>query len=180
VLIIRRFQSADWSALWPVLRATFKAGDTYAFAVDSTEAEICRAWVETPAATFVACAPDGQLLGSYFIKPNQPGLGAHVCNCGYVVAPHAQGQGTASRMCQHSQREAVDMGFRAMQFNLVVSTNQRAIDLWQRLGFAIIGTLPHAFNHQRFGFVDALIMFKSLVDRDITVDLAAPAANTPR
>ncbi len=160
---IRRFEPADWPAVWRLLHATFLAGDTYAFAPESTEAEIHRAWVELPAATYVACSADGALLGTYFIKPNQPGLGAHVCNCGYVVTPEAQGRGIASALCAHSQAEALSMGFRAMQFNLVVATNERAVRLWQRLGFALIGTLPGAFRHQRLGFVDAFVMFKTLV-----------------
>jgi ribosomal protein S18 acetylase RimI-like enzyme len=159
---IRRYLETDWPALWPLLHTTFEAGDTYAFAPDSTEAEIHRAWVEVPSATYVACAPDGRVLGTYILKANQPGLGSHVCNCGYVVAPQAQGQGIASAMCEHSQREAVSMGFLAMQFNLVVSTNERAVRLWQKLGFSVVGTLPRAFRHQRHGFVDALVMYKEL------------------
>ncbi len=161
--VIRRFEPADWEQLWPLLNATFETGDTYAFAPESTEADIHRAWIETPAASFVACAPDGQLLGTYYIKNNQPGLGAHVCNCGYVVAPSAQGRGIASAMCEHSQRQAVAMGYRAMQFNLVASTNERAVRLWQRLGFSVVGTLPRAFHHLRLGYVDALVMYKELV-----------------
>ncbi len=161
---IRRYQETDWPLIWPLLNETFRSGDTYAYAPDSTEAEIHRAWIEAPAATFVALAGDGRILGTYYIKPNQPGLGAHVCNCGYVVAPEAQGQGIAAAMCEHSQSEAVSMGFRAMQFNLVVATNERAIRLWQRLGYVVAGTLPGAFRHQRLGFVDALIMYKQLAD----------------
>lgn len=161
--LIRRFETEDWSQLWPLLRTTFVSGETYAFAPDSTEADIRRAWVEVPAATYVACDPDCQIVGTYYIKPNQPGLGSHVCNCGYVVAPAAQGRGIASAMCEHSQREAVAMGFRAMQFNLVVSTNERAVRLWQRLGFAVVGTLPRAFHQLRVGYVDALVMYKELV-----------------
>jgi len=160
---IRRFQPADWAQLWPLLRATFEAGDTYAFAPASKGADIHRAWIENPAATFVACSLDGELLGSYYIKSNQPGLGAHVCNCGYVVAPSAQGRGIASAMCEHSQRQAIAMGYRAMQFNLVASTNERAVRLWQRLGFSVVGTLPRAFHHLRLGYVDALVMYKELV-----------------
>jgi ribosomal protein S18 acetylase RimI-like enzyme len=159
---IRRFRESDWPAVWPILRTTFEAGDTYAFSPDSTEYEIHRAWVEAPSATYVACAPDGQVLGTYFIKPNHPALGAHVCNCGYVVAPFAQGRGIAAAMCEHSQAEAVSMDFRAMQFNLVVATNERAVRLWKRLGFAVVGTLPRAFRHLRLGYVDALVMFKEL------------------
>jgi RimJ/RimL family protein N-acetyltransferase len=163
MITIRRYQDADWPVVWPFLRATFEAGDTYAFAPKSTESEIHHAWIDVPAATHVVCAQDGSFLGTYFIKANQPGLGAHVCNCGYVVAPEAQGRGVATAMCEHSQAEALSMGFRAMQFNLVVSTNERAIRLWQRLGYTVVGTLPGAFRHQRLGFVDALVMYKQLV-----------------
>jgi ribosomal protein S18 acetylase RimI-like enzyme len=102
------------------------------------------------------------VLGTYYLKPNHPGPGAHVCNCGFVVAQEAQGQGVATAMCVHAQAEAVRMGFRAMQFNLVACTNTRAIRLWRRLGFAVVGTLPGAFHHQRLGFVDALVMYKHL------------------
>lgn len=164
---IRRFQETDWPLVWPILRTTFSSGDTYAFSPQSTEAEIYKVWVEMPAATYVACAPDGQVLGTYILKSNQPGLGSHVCNCGYVVAPAAQGQGLASAMCEHSQAEAVSMGYLAMQFNLVVATNERAVRLWKRLGFSVAGTLPGAFRHQSLGFVDALVMFKQLPGADV-------------
>jgi ribosomal protein S18 acetylase RimI-like enzyme len=163
---IRRYQESDWPIIWPLLRSTFESGDTYVFAPESTEIEIHKAWVEAPAATYVACGADGRVLGTYYLKPNQPGLGSHVCNCGYVVSPLAQGQGIASLMCEHSQLEAVSMGFRAMQFNLVVSTNDRAVRLWQKLGFSTVGTLPRAFCHQKFGYVDAFVMFKELIGED--------------
>lgn len=158
----RTYLESDWPAIWPMLQSTFQAGETYTFAPDSTEAEIHRAWIETPSAAFVACDPAGRILGTYFIKPNQPGLGAHVCNCGYVVSQQAQGRGVATSMCEHSQAEAIAMGFRAMQFNCVVSTNERAVRLWQKLGFAIVGRLPGAFKHPRAGYVDAFVMFKQL------------------
>ena len=160
---IRLFQPTDWSALWPILQTTFAAGDTYTFSPQSTETEIHKAWIDLPAATFVACNEAGHILGTYFIKPNQPGLGAHVCNCGYVVAPAAQGQGIAAQMCEHSQTLAVEMGFRAMQFNFVVATNTGAVRLWQKLGFEIVGTLPEVFQHQKLGFVNAFVMFKKLI-----------------
>jgi ribosomal protein S18 acetylase RimI-like enzyme len=159
---IRKYQESDWPTIWRILHTTFLAGDTYAFSPESTEAEIHKTWVEAPAATFVACDPDGPILGTYFIKSNQPGLGDHVCNCAYVVASQAQGRGIATLMCEHSQAEAIAMGFRAMQFNFVVSTNDRAVRLWQRLGFSVVGRVPGAFRHQRLGYVDALIMFKQL------------------
>jgi ribosomal protein S18 acetylase RimI-like enzyme len=160
---IRSYAAADWPAVWSLLAATFARGDTYAFAPDAPEAEIHRAWVEAPRATFVAVDAGDALVGTYFLKANQPGLGRHVANCGYVVAPQAAGRGIATAMCEHSQTVARELGFRAMQFNLVVSTNVRAVRLWQRLGFAIAGTLPGAFAHAEAGYVDAYVMYKSLL-----------------
>jgi len=159
---IRPYVEADWPSVWPILHETFAAGDTYTFPPQSSEEEIHKVWVEVPAATFVACSPENQILGTYFLKANQPGLGSHVCNCGYVVAGHARGKGIASLMCEHSQAQAIAMGFRAMQFNFVVSTNESAVRLWQRLGFAIVGRLPGAFSHRELGYVDAFVMFKQL------------------
>jgi ribosomal protein S18 acetylase RimI-like enzyme len=161
---IREYAESDWPEVWPILQSTFATGDTYTFAPTSEEAEVRRAWIEVPAATFVAEAADGAILGTYYIKPNQPGLGSHVCNCGYVVAASARGKGIATLMCEHSQATAVRMGFRAMQFNIVAVTNEGAVRLWQRLGFAVVGRLPGAFRHQRLGYVDALVMYKQLVD----------------
>ncbi|MCC7125186.1 MAG: GNAT family N-acetyltransferase [Acidobacteria bacterium] len=142
---IRAYAPADWPALLPIVKQTFESGDTYAFPPDISDADIHKVWIETPPATFVAVSNTGEMLGTYYIKPNQPGLGAHVCNCGYIVSAAAAGQGIATQMCEHSQRVAVEMGFRAMQFNLVVSTNRRAVELWERLGFVIVGRLPGAF-----------------------------------
>ena len=165
MLSIRPYLLSDWPSLWPILQTTIKAGDTYTFPPLSTEADIQKAWIEQPTATFVTCNASGNIVGTYFIKPNQPGLGAHVCNCGYIVAPAAQGQGVASQMCAHSQKLALEMGFRAMQFNFVVSSNTGAVRLWQKLGFEIVGTLPGVFQHQKLGFVDAFVMFKKLVKK---------------
>ena len=160
---IRAFRPDDWPAVWRILRPVFRAGETYAFAPDIAEGDAHREWIEKPSATFVATIDDGRPVGTYYLKPNQPALGAHVCNCGYVVAEAARGQGIATRMCAHSQREARARGFRAMQYNLVVSTNQTAVQLWQKLGFEIVGRLPGAFRHPRLGYVDAFVMYKSLV-----------------
>lgn len=154
---------SDWPAIWSILEPVFRAGETYAFSPAITSDEAHRAWMELPAATYVARDARGALLGTYYLKPNQTGLGDHVCNCGYVVVAAARGQGVAAAMCVHSQDEAVRAGFRAMQFNLVVSTNTVAVKLWQKLGFALVGTLPGAFRHLRLGFVDAHVMFKRLV-----------------
>lgn len=161
-ITIRPCQPSDWPALWPILQATFSTGDTYTFPADAGEAEIRHAWTVVPAATFVAVDEGGALLGTYYLKPNQPGNGSHVCNCGYVVAEAARGRGLAAMMCGHSQVVAVEKGFLAMQFNFVVSTNAGAIRLWERLGFGIVGTLPLAFRHPAEGLVDAYVMYKWL------------------
>jgi ribosomal protein S18 acetylase RimI-like enzyme len=161
---IRPFERGDWPALWPILHATIAKGDTYTFAPDATEQEILDAWTRAPQAVFVACDGAGRILGSYYIKPNQPGNASHVCNCGYVVAEQARGQGVASLMCEHSQSTAVGLGFLAMQFNFVVSSNRGAVHLWQKLGYDIVGTLPRAFRHPHAGLVDAYVMYKWLAN----------------
>ena len=162
MITIRPLAAEDWAAAWQIIEPVFRAGETYAFAPDITEAEAHKVWVKIPAATFIAEDEQKRILGTYYIKPNQPALGAHVCNCGYMVAEQARNRGIASEMCKHSQVEAVARGFRAMQYNLVVATNKAAVSLWQKHGFEVIGTLPKAFRHQRIGFVDALVMYKQL------------------
>ncbi|MGD1899699.1 MAG: GNAT family N-acetyltransferase [Phormidesmis sp.] len=164
MVTIRRFESVDWPHVWSILEPVFRAGETYAFSPDISEAEAHNVWVDRPKTTYVAVDGEDTLLGTYYIKPNQPQLGAHVCNCGYVVGAAARGQGIATLMCAHSQQAAKQLGFRAMQFNLVVATNKAAIHLWQKLGFSTIGTLPGAFNHPQQGFTNALVMFKELTD----------------
>ena len=159
---IRLTQLGDWPAIWRIVEPVFRRGDTYTFSPSITEAEARVVWMEVPQATFVAIDDDGNVLGTYYIKHNQPGGGAHVCNCGYIVSEDAQGKGIATQMCLHSQEQAVALGFRAMQFNFVVSTNEGAIRLWKRLGFDVVGTLPRAFRHPTRGYVDALVMFKSV------------------
>lgn len=140
----------------------FRQGETYVHAPDIEEDAARRHWVEVPEACFVALNDSGEVIGTYHLKANQPGLGNHVCNCGYIVAEAARGRGVASVLCEHSQREAVQRGYRAMQFNFVVSTNTGAIRLWERQGFEVVGRLPGAFRHPRLGYVDALVMFKQL------------------
>lgn len=161
-LTLRPFAAADWPATWRILEPVVRAGETYAVDRDLDEEGARRMWIEAPAATWVAEAADGAIVGTYYLKRNQAGGGSHVCNAGYAVAADAQGRGTAAAMCEHSQAEARRRGFRAMQFNFVVSTNERAVRLWQRLGFAIVGTLPGAFAHPALGFVDVYVMFKRL------------------
>ena len=160
---IRPYEPDDWPALWRLLEPVFRAGDTYAFPPDIDEAGAHACWIDAPTATWLIREPNGACLGTYYIKPNQAGPGSHVCNCGYIVAETARGQGLAGRMCEHSQNEAIRLGFRAMQYNLVVATNTAAIRVWERHGFHIAGTLPGAFRHPVHGFVDAYVMYKTLV-----------------
>ncbi|MES9991964.1 MAG: GNAT family N-acetyltransferase [Candidatus Thiodiazotropha sp.] len=159
---IRRYQDSDWSSVWSMIEKVFSAGDTYPYSPQTTEQEAYKIWIEAPHETYVATAYDDEIVGTYYIKPNQPGLGSHVCNCGYIVSEAARGKGVASKMCKHSQQAAVDAGYRAMQFNLVVSTNEGAIHLWKKMGFKVVGELPKAFNSKKSGYVDALVMYKQL------------------
>jgi ribosomal protein S18 acetylase RimI-like enzyme len=153
---------ADWPAVWAILEPVFRAGETYAVARDIGEDAARALWIDAPLAAFVATDAGGAVLGTCYLKPNHAGPGDHVANCGYAVAEAARGQGIASALCAHSQAEAVARGFRAMQYDCVVSTNAGAVRLWQRHGFAIVGTLPGAFRHPRLGEVDACVMFKRL------------------
>jgi len=160
---IRNYQADDWEQVWPMIETVFRAGETFPVSPQISEADAKAYWIDTPQYTFVACDDDNILLGSYYIKPNQPGLGSHVCNCGYIVAEQARGRGVAIAMCEHSQQQAVSLGYRAMQYNLVVSTNVKAIHLWKKMGFQQVGVLPRAFRSQSAGYVDALVMYKQLV-----------------
>ncbi|MCB1386133.1 MAG: GNAT family N-acetyltransferase [Nitratireductor sp.] len=159
---IREARDADWPSCWRIIQPVFAAGETYPAygGIDSEEARAY--WMVSARKTYVAVDEDGSLLGTYYLRPNQPGRGDHVCNCGYVTADVARGRGIATAMCEHSQREATRLGFTAMQFNLVVATNTAAVRLWRKLGFEIIGTLPGVFRHDRLGPVDAHVMFKQL------------------
>lgn len=160
---IRVLEEADWPRVWELMKPVVRAGETYPYARDMDAAGAHHMWLEIPQVSYVAESDAGDLLGTYYIKPNQPTLGAHVANCGYIVGRPARGQGIATAMCEHSQAEAIKLGFRAMQYNLVVKTNEASVYLWQKMGFEVVGTLPGAFHHPRHGYVDAYVMFKILV-----------------
>lgn len=158
---IRPVSAADHEAVWTILHEVVAAGDTYAFDPATPREEALRLWTEATRATYVA-EVDGRVAGTYYLKDNQPGLGSHVANAGYMTAGWARGRGLGAAMCEHSLAEARRMGYVAMQFNLVVATNQGAVRLWQRMGFEVVGTLPGAFRHARLGLVDALVMYRKL------------------
>ena len=163
---IRKYKESDWEQLWPIIEKVFRTGETYPYSPNITEKETYLKWIEAPQETYVcfdvSTEHGDEILGTYYIKPNQPTLGAHVCNCGYIVSENARGKGVATSLCEHSQQVAIDLGFRAMQYNLVVSTNSAAVHLWKKLGFGIVGTLPKAFKSKSLGYVDALLMYKVL------------------
>ena len=163
-LQFRTFAPADWPALWALLEPVLRAGETFPHDPAIREEDARVAWVEQSRLVMVAEDAAGALVGSYYLRPNTLALGAHVANAGYVVAGPCRRQGIGSRLCQHSLRAARRMGFRAMQFNLVVSTNTAGIRCWQRNGFQLVGTLPGAFRHRQLGYVDALVMFQELVE----------------
>ncbi|MGY6549429.1 MAG: N-acetyltransferase family protein [Roseinatronobacter sp.] len=152
---------ADEDALWAMLEPVFRAGETYAVARDIDRAAALAFWCGGTHEAFVLTRGE-TILGSYYLCPNQQGGGAHVANCGFVTARAAQGQGVARAMLDDALARARGAGFRAMQFNLVVETNRRAVALWQRHGFAVVGRLPGAFAHPAQGFVDALVMYREL------------------
>lgn len=161
VMLIRPAASADHDAIWTIIEPIIRAGETYALPRDWDRETALAYWFAPPHQVYVA-ADNGEILAHYFLTPNKPGGGAHVANCGFMVSPKATGRGVASVMCAHALETARAQGFRAMQFNFVVSTNDRAVALWQRFGFDIAGRLPGAFDHPRLGYVDAFVMYKAL------------------
>jgi len=160
-LRIRPATLDDHAAIWRILEPVIRAGETYALRRDMAAADALAYWTGPEKETFVA-EVDGLVIGTYYIRPNQEGGGAHVANCGYMTAPEAGARGVARAMCEHSLQHARMRGFKAMQFNFVVSSNERAVRLWQDFGFFTAGRLPGAFNHPRLGYVDALVMFLAL------------------
>ena len=162
---IREAVAEDFDAIWPIFHTIVAAGETYAYAIDTTKLQAQNIWLEAPRKTYV-CEEAGAKLGTYFIKTNQQGPGQHVCNCGYMVALTARGRGLATTMCQHSQQMAVQLGYHAMQFNFVAETNEGAVRLWHKLGFETVGRLSKAFKHPSNGYVDALVMYKWLSGND--------------
>lgn len=160
-MLIRPAVDDDDAAIWRVLEPVIRAGETYALPRDMSEADALRYWRSPTNEVFVA-EDDGAIVGTYVLRPNQAGGGAHICNCGYMTASWATGRGIARAMCAHSLERARARGYRAMQFNFVISTNERAVRLWQSCGFEIVGRLPGAFEHPRLGFVDGLIMYRTL------------------
>lgn len=158
---IREAAREDFEKIWPIFHEIAVAGGAYAYPRDITKGQAERLWMNAPRRTYVL-EEDRKILGTYYIKTNQAGPGDHVCNCGYMVSSAARGRGLATAMCEHSQRIARELGYKAMQFNFVASSNEGAVRLWTKLGFATVGRIPRAFHHPSMGYVDALVMYKWL------------------
>jgi L-amino acid N-acyltransferase YncA len=160
-MLIRPAQPRDRPAIASIIMPTIVAGETYALDPAISENDALAYWLGADRETFVA-EEDGVVLGTFYLRPNQAGGGRHVCNCGYITGSAATGRGVARRMCEYSIEQAAIRGFRAMRFNFVVSSNKRAVGLWQSLGFAIVGRLPDAFRLPSNEYVDALVMHRAL------------------
>ncbi|PHS79430.1 MAG: GNAT family N-acetyltransferase [Rhodospirillaceae bacterium] len=158
---IRKATAQDWPGIWTIFEAVVKSGETYPYATDTSKDEAKYLWMKPEQHVFVA-VDEGEVVGTYYIRDNQPTNGAHVCNAGYMVRKDQRGRGLGRALCEHSLQAARDLGYRAMQYNLVVSTNPAAVHLWQKLGFEIVGTLAEAFLHAQKGYVDAYIMYRLL------------------
>ncbi|HUC54136.1 MAG TPA: GNAT family N-acetyltransferase [Candidatus Cybelea sp.] len=160
-MLIRPAADDDKNSIWAIMEPILRAGETYALPRDMDKASALAYWLSSEREVFVA-EDQGEIVGTYCLQANQKGGGAHVANCGYMTATSATGRGVARAMCAHSIDGARERGFRAMQFNFVVSTNERAVRLWQSFGFAIVGCLPGAFRHPTQGYVDTYIMYRNL------------------
>lgn len=161
MLTIRPAVSADADAIWKILEPTIRAGETYTLPCEMSRDDALAYWFGAGHEVFVA-EEDGRIFGTYFLQANQQGGGAHVANCGYMTAADSYGRGVARAMCAHSLDYARVRGFRSMQFNFVVSTNERAVKLWRSFGFEIVGRLPRAFHHPAARYVDAFVMYRAL------------------
>jgi GNAT superfamily N-acetyltransferase len=171
VLSIRAATDSDRDAIWKIFQEVVAAGDTYPIDPNISREEAFAYWFQPGAHSYVAeldrfkrsSARDEKIQGSYTLHANQSGGGAHVANAAFIVAKDSRGQGIGRAMGEHCLKEARRLGFRAMQFNFVVSTNESGVKLWQTLGMKIVGTLPGAFRHPEKGYVDVYVMFQSLL-----------------
>lgn len=157
----RKATLADRHALWQIIQPVIRQGGTYVFSPESDEDKIMGYWLGRDKHTYVA-EIEGKIVGTFFIKDNQPDLGNHICNAGFIVDPNTTGQGIGRQMGLFALNEAKRLGYQAMQFNFVVSTNTHAVRLWQSLGFQVIGEVPDAYRHPELGFVSALVMYQKL------------------
>ena len=160
-MLIRPANAKDSDKVWSILEPVIRGGETYTLDREMSRDDALAYWFSAAHEVFVAEGDEG-VVGTYYLRANQKGGGSHVANCGYMTAAAAQGKGVARAMCEHSLERARQRSFRAMQFNFVVSSNERAVRLWESLGFAILARLPKAFLHPQLGYVDAFVMYREL------------------
>lgn len=160
-MLIRPATDGDADAIWAIMKPIIRAGETYCLPRDMDKESALAYWLSAEREVFVA-NENGDIVGTYCLQTNQKGGGAHVANCGYMTAVAATARGVARAMCAHSLDRARERGFRAMQYNFVISTNERAVRLWQSFGFEIVGRLPKVFLHPALGYVDAYVMYRDL------------------
>ena len=160
---IRPATETDRDAIWNIFHEVVADGDTYSLDPNISREDALAYWFAAGTHTYVAEQPAIGIAGTYILRPNHSGGGSHVANAGFMVSASARGKGIGRAMAEHCLSEARRLGFRAMQFNYVISTNATAIRLWQGLGFEIVGTLPDAFHHPEKGYVDVYVMYRSLV-----------------
>ena len=159
---IRMAAAADFAEIWPLFQAVISSGDSYVFTPDTPEQDAYDYWFGAGVRCWVALH-EGRVVGMYKLIDNQRGLGNHVANASFMVDGEARGLGIGKALGLHCIEQATALGYRAIQFNFVVSTNTLAVALWQKLGFEIIATLPGAFNHRQLGYVDAYVMHRALL-----------------
>jgi len=160
---VRAATAEDWPAIWPFLRRIVAEGETYCWPRDIAEADARAKWMhQPPGRTLVAVDGDGAVLGTAETHPNQAGPGSSVANAGFMVDPAHSGRGVGRRLAEHVLDQARADGYRAMQFNAVVETNANAVALWRSLGFAILATVPEAFDHPTHGPVGLHLMHRHL------------------
>lgn len=161
MLDIRIATGDDGPAVWEIIKAVIAGGDTYVFSPETPEQEMLDYWFSPEKHTYVALL-DGRIGATFWLKANQPGLGSHIANAAYMVAPDARGKGIGREIAEWSLDEARRLGFTAMQFNFVVKSNEAAVKLWQKIGFEIVGEIPDAFQHSTLGLVNAYVMYRKL------------------
>ncbi|MEM1128348.1 MAG: GNAT family N-acetyltransferase [Bacteroidota bacterium] len=160
--VLREAKPADADAIWEIFHAVVQPGTTYAYTPTTTRDQALAYWLHPPGGVTFVAEHRGEVMGTYLLKPVQPGLGDHVANAGFMVAAHARRQGLGRMMGHHALDEARRRGYRAMQFNFVVASNTGALDLWLELGFTVVGTIPEAFRHQQHGLTDIHVLHRSL------------------
>lgn len=159
-LTIRPATDADFDSIYAIFSQVVATGDSYIYLPTTTREEAYKIWM-TETAPYVALL-EGKIVGTYLIRQNRIGLGSHVCNAAYMVDPAYRQRHIGQTMCEHSLKEAKAKGYHSMQFNMVVSTNHKAVALWMKMGFEVVGTVPEAFRHSEHGLVDAYIMHRFL------------------